>query len=285
MPSYSLAGGIDATYAVAAGKTTVAISSRSRLNQRAVYVGTGQMIFHWVQEGKTQVWRCDTTMLDPVTAQVQERTEEDGSQRLEVELTEVYPAGLLLQGRVVGTLMAPAVHVDVPMGSDVWVFLVRSPWFPMKLSVERPALAVEHGADKAAASLGVAVDGSLSAQVSLSGTAFKSASLLVKRTLGSYSSEEMVSEIGVGTQTALWKPIVRVFDLVLVTKGNVSESQFADIARGLGAEVSSGFFGTGSLQGDFVLCDGPAFSYAWVLKGHRGFLENEEDRTGAKLSW
>jgi len=285
MPSYSLAGGIDASYAVAAGKTTVVISSNTRLNHRAVYVGTGQMTLHWVQEGKTQVWRCDTAMIDPAPAQVQEETAADGSQRLEVELTNVYPAGVLLQGRMVGTLMAPAVHVDIPMGSDVWVFLIRSPWFPSRLQVGRTELAVEHAPDRASASLAIAADGGLSAQVALSGTAFKKASLYVKRTLGSYSSEELVSEVEAGTQAATWRPITRAFDLVLVIKGNVSESRFADIAKGLGAQLSSGFLGPGSLQGDFVLCDGPAFSYTWLLRGHRGFLENEEDRTDAKFMW
>jgi len=285
MPSYSLAGGIDASYAVAAGKTTVTISSRSRLNHRAVYVGAGKMTFHWVQEGKTEVWRCDTAMLDPAAAHVEEEIGEDGSQKLEVEMVNVYPAGLLLQGRMVGTLMAPAVHVDVPMGSDVWVFLVRSPWFPVKLQVDKAALAVEHGADRADASLGISADASVTAEVSLSGAGFKSASLFVKRTLGPYSSEELVSEVKAGTQTVSWKPIIRVFDLILITKGNVSESQFADVARGLGAQVSSGLLGTGSLQGDFVLCDGPALSYTWMLKGHRGFLENEEDRAEAKFIW
>ncbi len=285
MPSLSLAGGVDASYAVAAGKTTVVITAAPRLNYRGVYVGTGQMIFHWVQEGKTQVWRCDMDMLDPAPAAALEKAGADGRVELEVEMPEMYPAGLILQGRMVGTLIAPAVHVDVPWGADVWVFLVRSPWFPLKLQVERTSLAAAHDADRAAALLGILQDGSVSAQVSITGAGFKNASLSVRRTLGQYSSEELVCQIEGGAQAAMWKPIMRAFDLVLVTKGSVSESQFASIARGLGAQVSSGFFGTGGVEGDFVLCDGPALSYAWVLKGHRGLLENEEDRAAAKFTW
>ena len=285
MPSLSLAGGIDASYAVAGGKTTVTITSGSRLNHRAVYIGTGQMLFHWVQQGKTEVWRCDMAMLDPVPVQVREKAGADGRQELDVEMTAMYPAGMILQGRMVGTLMAPAVHVDVPFGADVWVFLIRSPWFPLKLQLDRVDLAVEHGADRVGASLGVQPDGGVAAQVVVAGTGFKNTSLSVRRTLGVHTSEELVCEVGAGAGAAAWKPILRAFDLVLVTKGNVSESQFASVARGLGAEVSSGIFGTGGVQGDYILCDGPAFAYAWVLKGHRGFLENEEDKADAKFTW
>ena len=280
-----MAGGVDASYAVAAGRTTVAISSKERLKHRAVYVGTGQMTFHWVQEGKTQAWKCDISMVDPVATQVAETAGNDGSQRLDVDLGEVYPAGFLLQGRMVGTLTAPAIHVDVPFGSDVWVFLVRSPWFPLKLLIDRPVLTAEHDASRVTASLNASGDGSLNVQMAVDGTGFKSASLVVKRTLGSYSSDELVCELGAGSQAFTWKPIVRVFDLLLVTKGSISEPKLADIARGLGAQTSSGVFGGGSVEGDFVLCDGPATSYTWLLKGHRGLLENVEDQTDARFTW
>jgi hypothetical protein len=280
-----LAGGVDASYAVAAGKTTILISSKDRLKHKAVYVGTGQMTFHWVQEGKTQAWRCDISMVDSVAAQVAETTGTDGSQQLEVELGDVYPAGCLLQKRMVGTLVAPAVHVDVPFGSDVWVFLIRSPWFPLKLQIDRPILTVEHDTSRVTASLNILGDGSLSAQVAVDGTKFENASLVVKRALGSYSSDEAVGEVGTGTQAFAWKPIMRVFDLVLVTKGSISESNLADIARGLGAQISSGVFGAGDVEGDFILCDGPATSYIWTLKGHRGFLENVEDQTASRFTW
>ena len=285
MPSYTLAEGIDASYEVAAGKTTAIIASREQLKHRAVYVGTGQMIFHWVQEGKTQVWRCDVSMLDPVESQVTETADNDGNQRLEVEMREMYPAGLLLQGRMVGSLLAPAVHVDVPWGRDVWAFLIRSPWFPFKLQVDKPALAVEHKASRVTAGLNLPGDGSVNAQMAIDGTDFKKASLVVKRSLGSYSSDEEVCILEAGTQVVSWRPIVRAFDLLLVTHGSISEPQLAQIARGLGAQISSGIFGGGSVEGDFVLCDGPAMSYVWKLRGHRGFLENVEDQTDSKISW
>src|SRR5271157_1060364 len=260
MPSYSLAGGIDATYAVAAGETTVTINSKERLKHRGVYTGTGKMFFHWVQSGKTQTWRCDLSMLDPVAVQAGETVGEDGSQRLAVGLKDVYPAGCILQGVMVGALLAPAVHVDVPFGEDVWVFLIKSPWFPLRLQMDKPVLSVAHDTSKATASLGIQGDGSVNAQVAMEGTGFKSASLVVKRTLGPCSSDEVVCEVTAGPQAFVWKPIARAFDLVLVIKGAVSEGRIAEVARGLGAQIASGLLGGGRVEGDFVLCDGPATS-------------------------
>jgi len=57
-----------------------------------MYVGAARMTFHWVQEGKTEVWRCNTAMLDPAAAQVVEKIGGDGSQKLEVEIVNVYSA-------------------------------------------------------------------------------------------------------------------------------------------------------------------------------------------------
>jgi len=285
VPSYSLADGVDASYVVAAGRTAVVITSQNRLKHRAVYAGTGQMVFRWVQTGKTQVWQCETKMLNQTATEALETVGRDGRQRLEVELRDVTPAACILQGNMVGTLVAPALHVDVPLGSDVWVFLIRSPWFPLKLQVDKPLLTVEHKASRATASLGVLANGSVTARVLIDGTGFKSALLAVKRTLGAYSSSELVCQIGTGSQSLEWKPISRLFDLVLVTKGEISESKLVDVARGLGAQISSGILTSGSVQGDFILCDGPATSYNWSLKGHRGLMENVEDQTEARFTW
>jgi hypothetical protein len=285
MPSLSMAEGIDASYEVAAGQTTVQIRSNSRLNIRAVYSGTGQMLFHWVQEGKTQVWRCDLSMLEQRQVEVKETTGQDGSQVLEVGLEPMYPAGLMLKGRFVGALISPALHVDVPWGSDVWVFVIRSPWFPLNLQFDRASLSVKHNMSEVSATISTMAGGSATGQVVIGGTDFKNASLAVKRTLGFNSSEEQVCEAVPGTQPFSWNPIIRAFDLTLVVKETLTESHLVEIAKGLGAQESSGFFGPGGVEGDFILCDGPAISYSWILRGHRGLLENPEDQTGAKFTW
>jgi hypothetical protein len=285
MPCYSLVEGVTASYLVEAGTTKVTISSRSPLKHRDIFTGTGQMVFHWVQEGKTQAWKCDISMADRSPAQVEETPAPDGSQNLGVVLKELYPAGLLLQGRMVGALVAPAIHIDIPWGTDVWVFMVRSPWFHLQQQLGKPTLAVQHDVSKATANLALSPDGGLSAQVAMEGTSFKNASLALRRTLGQFSFEEVVCSIGAGSGTFSWTPILRSFDLMLVTKGSISESQLAEVARGLGAQVSAGMFGSGSVEGDYVLCDGPALSYAWTLKGHRGFLESAQDQTDARIGW
>ena len=276
---------MDASYAVAAGQTAVTIRSKSRLNHKAILVGMGQMLFHWVQEGKTQVWRCDMSMADARPAEVNETTGEDGSQVLEVGLGNVYPAGLLLRGRLEGTLQAPAIHVEVPWWKDVWAFLVKSPWFPVQLQFDKASLSVRHDSDAVTASLGVEQGGGVAGQLAFEGTGFKNASLTVRRTVGPYSSDELVCEATPGVQAFAWKPIERIFDLLLVTGGRMSESQLAQVAKGLGAQMSSGLLGPGSVEGAFVACDGPSVSYSWVLKGHRGLLENDEDSAGAKFAW
>ena len=65
----------------------------------------------------------------------------------------------------------------------------------------------------------------------------------------------------------------------------MNESNFMDIVRGLGASVSSGFLGGGTMQGDFVLCDGPSMGYSVMLTGDSGFLEHPHDETGVTLTW
>ncbi len=285
MPTLSFEGGVVASYAVAAGQTVLTIRSGSRLNYRAISVGSGQMHFHWVQEGKTQVWKCDISMAAARQAEANETSDQDGSQALQVNLGGIYPCGLLLRGRMEGSLVAPAVHIDVPWSRDVWVFIIRSPWFPLKLQVDRSLLSVKHDSSGVTASLSTSGGGGTAGEIAFSGTDFKNASLVVRRTLGAYSSDETVCEAPPGVQGFAWKPIERDFDLVLVTSGQMSEPQLAEVAKGLGAELSPGFLGPGSVEGTFVLCDGPAISYSWVLKGHRGFLENAEDSTAAKFTW
>lgn len=263
LPSLSFAGGVEASYEVAAGQTSVTISSDSRLNPRGIYAGTGQMVFHWVQHDKSESWECEISMADQVPVQAQDVSTGDGTQKIKVNLGNVFPAGLILQGRMVGTLVAPAVHLDVAWGSDVWVFLVRSPWFPLRLQLAKPALVVQHGTSRATAELGVS-GANVSAQVAVNGADYKEASLTLVRTLGSYTSKEAVGEMAGGlggAQSFGWKPIWRSFDLVLVTKGSISESQLGDLVKGLGAETTWGLFGPGGVQGDFILCDGPALTY------------------------
>jgi hypothetical protein len=145
-------------------------------------------------------------MPDSTAAQAEVRAREDGSQEIEVELQNIFPAGLVLDGGLIGALTAPAVHINVPWLRDVWVFLVRSPWFPLRFQTDRPMLSLERNGSKATVLLGLPSDGSLTAQVALEGTGFKNASLVVRRTIGSHSADELVGEIEGSTRMFAWKP-------------------------------------------------------------------------------
>src|SRR5437016_12645327 len=83
-------------------------------------------------------------MLDPQIIQPEEATDTGGSQTLTFTLQESMPAAGLLRRRWEGMFLAPAIHIDVPMGRDIWFFLIRSPWFPFKPSVSKPLLSIAH---------------------------------------------------------------------------------------------------------------------------------------------
>src|SRR5438876_4735969 len=94
-------------------------------------------------------------MLDPQIIQPEEATDTGGSQRLTFTLQESMPAAGLLRRRWEGMFLAPAIHIDVPMGRDIWIFLIRSPWFPLKPSVSKPLLSIAHDHSIANASINI----------------------------------------------------------------------------------------------------------------------------------
>lgn len=281
-PCSSLYKGADATYSVDGGRASVTINADSRLKIRAVYVGIGQMRF-WMKPNAFERgarWACETSMTDQTQVQTHIEVAEDGRQKIEADLQNVFPAGFILDRGLLGALAAPAVHIEVEHGKDIWVFLMRRPWFPTKFQVERQSLSLEHDATTIYASFGVGPDGNLSAQVSLDGAGFKKASLVVRRSLGSATTEEVVGEVEEGTQSFEWSPTTRDYNVLLVTEDSISTSQLWEVAGGLGADAAKSVFGHG-LKQNFVLCDVPAISYSIVLKGHRGLLENSQDEMSA----
>lgn len=284
MAVYSLVKGVEVEYITAAGKPAVRLRSGGLIKHRAIDGGAAQLLFHWVQEGKTQVWRFEPSMPEPRPVQAEE-TQEDGAQLLTMALDEILPATGVIKDRMQGVIAAPAVHIDVPWGPDIWMFLIRSPWFQLKQRIDRATLSVEHESGRAVASIGPSGSGGILVELSVSGTSFKKASVSVRRTIGQFTSDELVGEVQTGTQTFTWDPIMRSFDLCLVTRATMKESDFVDLMRGLGASVSSGLFGGGAMQGDFVLCDGPSMGYSVILAGDSGFLEHPHDETGFTLTW
>ena len=285
MPVYSLVGGIQVEYGIGAGQPIVKLKSSRGIAHRAVYTGTGVLFFHWVQEGKTQAWRCDSSMLDPQIIQPEEATATDGGQTLTFTLQESMPAAGLLRRRWEGMFLAPAIHIDVPMGRDIWIFLIRSPWFPLNPSVSKPLLSIAHDQSIANASISILPTGGLTAAVSNTGTSFKKVSLVMSRRVGEFVSEEVIGEVSSGTGNLSWRPIMRSFDLCFAMSSSMSMGELAGVAQGLGAQFTSGFFGPGSMIGDYILCDGPRTGYSLLLRGDLGLLRHEEDSTQASLAW
>ena len=285
MPSLSFLKGVDASYSVAGDRTTVSISSESSLKSRPILVGTGNYTFAHSHPPKGgSVWISGVGLSDSAAAQANETVGQDGLRRTEVDLAGIFPAAFVLGTDMTGCLSAPAVQVKVPWGKDIFVFLIKSPWFPLKFQLDRSLLSLEHDSSRAAAVFSVMGDGNLAAQVNLDGTGFKKVSLIMRRTVRTHSFDEPIGELEGGSQTFTWKPIVRQFDLLLVTGWHLPLPMLGQFARSLGAQVSTSRLNGWNLSETFVLCDGPAISYSLVLRGHRGPLENMEDHTDARFT-
>src|SRR5947207_14039442 len=135
LPVYSLLGGIHTEYAIAGGKPIVRLRSSGEIRHRGAYTGTAMLLFHWVQEGKTQAWRFDPSIPDPQPIRPEETTDSEGSQSLTFTLGEFLSAAVLLLSRLEGASFAAAMSLDVPLEVDIWVLLLRSLWYRFTLSL------------------------------------------------------------------------------------------------------------------------------------------------------
>jgi hypothetical protein len=156
IPSYNIASGYEASHSVSQnGNTTVNVRSISPMKFRAVYLGMSSLEFMWVSSGKSSHWQFTPTLLDPTPAQYSEVTADDGqSQIINVEIgNRMFPAAGLLKTSITGEIRAPAVHFDMPHAFDLWVFPLRSPWFPLKIGIEKSPLTISHGFAQATAQI------------------------------------------------------------------------------------------------------------------------------------
>ena len=257
--SYNMASGYEASYVVSQdGNTTVNIRSSSPLKFRAVYVGTASLEFMWVSSGKSSHWQFTPTILDPTLAQYKEITSDDGrSQIVDVDIgNRMFPAAGILKTSITGEIRAPAVHFDIPRAYDLWVFPLRSPWFPMKINVEKTPLTISHGSARAEAQIessftNLSNEKSLRVDASVYGEGFKRVWLTLKRSVNRASVEETIGEVTNGLGSFTWKPTLSNFDVVLVTYSNMDLTQFLDFLKYLGAETHKSFFTGSFMQNDF----------------------------------
>lgn len=290
-PSYHLAAGHEASYAVSQeGNTTVAVYSRPPLNFREVYVGAASLELGWVSTGKSRSWQVTETILDPTPAPHTETLAADGqTQIVNVELgNKMFPASGLIDTNIDGEIMAPAIHFDVPHGYDLWVFLLRSPWFPLKVNVEKSPLNIAHNSAQATAEVesinpDEGGEGSLRADLSVHGEGFKQVTLSMQRSMKRASVEETLGELTSGMETFNWKPKIRNFDVLLVTPSNVNLGAFVEFLKYLGAEVNQGGFWSPTLLNYFLLCDGLNMGYRLRLSGEKHVLGHEKDEAVVML--
>ena len=290
--SYNMASGHEASYSVSQdGKTTVSIRSSSTMKFRAIYVGTANLEFLWVSSGKSSHWQFNPTILDPAPAKYTQTTSEDGqSQIVNVDIgNRLFPASGLLNTNITGEIQAPAVHFDLPHAYDLWVFLLRSPWFPLKIDIEKSPLTISHGSAQATAQIesnftNLGDIRSLRAEVSLYGEGFKRVWLTLKRSVNRATVEETVGEITSGMETFTWKPMLRNFDVVLVTYSNMYLTQFLDFLKCLGAETHQSFLTGSYMSSNFLLCDGLTIGYRLSLTGEKHLLGHERDETRITLT-
>ncbi len=288
--SYNLADGHKAAYYVSpSGNVMVNIQSSSPLKIRAVYVGEARLQFMWVSSGKSSHWQFTPTLIDQSPAQYSEQNQ---GQIVSVELgNKLFPATGIIKPNITGEIRAPAIHFDVPYASDLWVFLLRTPWYPLKIGFDKSPLSISHDSSQAMAELQSGSDNlggdekTLKAYVSLHGEGFKKVSLILKRNVGNIHVDEPLGEITTGMATFNWKPSVSNFDIALITNSTMYLKQFLGFLKYLGAETHESIFSMGSyMPNNFLLSDAPAMNYTLSLVGEKGFFMHEKDETKLTLS-
>ncbi len=289
---YSMVSGRDAKYIVGQdGKVTVSINSTLPMKFRGVYVGSASVQFRWVSTGKSTTWQFTPTLQDPKPAQFTTSTADDGEgQIVSVEFGDrIFPAAGLVNPSVTGAIAAPGIHFDLPHAYDLWVFLLRSPWFPLKLGVEKTLLTVTHGFARGTAHLNNSIDQdegeSLRADLTTVGEGFSRVWLSLRRSLAGFSIDETIGENKTGMDQFTWKPALRSLNLLLVTPSNASLTSFLGFLQFLGADAKTSSFSflRKCLLNDFILCDGPAMDYTLSLVGEKHIIGHERDESKISL--
>ncbi|MGA2683012.1 MAG: hypothetical protein ABSF44_14575 [Candidatus Bathyarchaeia archaeon] len=291
VPSFNMASGHEASYGVSQdGNTAVAVHSIKPLNFRGIYIGAASLAFGWDSDGKSRYWRFTPTILDPTRAQYSEASADNGqTQIINVNLGDkMFPVSGLIDPSLNGEIIAPAIHFDLPHAYDLWVFLLRSPWFPLKIGIEKSSLNISHNLAQATAEIenispDLGSEQSLRADVSVHGEGLNLVKLTMQRSMKRVSLDEELGELTSGMQTFNWKPTIRNFDVLLVTPSNMDFGEFVDFLKYLGAEIHQGKFMPASLINYFLLCDGLNVSYRLSLTGEKHFLGQEKDETAIML--
>ena len=192
-------------------------------------------------------------------------------QSLKVELPERYACTILFSRKSdyrMGVIGAPALFLDngnPDLHSGIWIFALRSPDAAPAYLPERPSLSVSHDSGQATASFASGSGGTLEGHLSISGSSYHEAELLLRRSFMGVSLDVLIGRVQSDLAPFAWKLGGNAFNLISIfTPGTfgfgMAEKQFAEIF-GDPAEFFS---------------DGPGIQYSLLLKGHRRLFSDED---------
>lgn len=265
------------------GTATVTVRSKKPLKPRAVYVGEAAMQSMWVHSGKSSHWTFMPGIAKPEQAKYSQVM--DGEDQVTtVELGSIVATSGVVDVSGCGEIHTSAVHFDLPYATDLWIFILKSPSAPFKVTAEKPMINIAYTLAYANAQVENAGDeDTLRTYITMHGEGFTNLILSVQRHTTHCRTEEILTEFKYGAAAVIWKPTIRNFDVTLTTLSGVAHGDYLNFLKSLGAEIQSGFFG--SLKSNFVVCDGPKIEYALVLKGEKKYFGlMEETKTAVKLS-
>ncbi len=286
LPLYNLTDKHEAWYNISQdGITTVTVRSKTRLKPRAIYAGLGTLSLYLSSLGRRENWKFTPSLPIPTKVQYNERTDEGQNQIINVSVKNMlFPATGLIKSNVTGEITAPAVHFDLPHANDLWLFILRSPWFPIRIQAEKSSLTISHGSAQATAqieSINADQDKNqiLRANVSVHGEGFKHVQLVMERTVGIISMQETIGSLNQEIGTFVWKPSLRAFNTMLLTFSNMGLPECLDFLKALGAQTNQRSFSGSVLENDFLLSDGPTINYTLQLIGEKHILGHEKSET------
>lgn len=287
--SYDMTGENEAWYQTAEnGEVTVSVRSKTPLKPRAINVGEASLQFYWVHTGNSSHWQFTPTLINSRQANYSEST--DGqNQTIDIEFGKgIFPASGLINSKVCGEIRAPAVHFDLPYAYDLWLFILRSPQTPPRVQAEKLSLSITHALAQAVAQIKCGNEifgdeGTLRVYLNIHGEGFTKVEVNMKRHTKHSAVTETLGDVSDGGGSFSWRPQVRNFDVMLATSSSMAQGTLLDFLKYLGAEVKTGLFG--SINGDFLLCDGPAMKYTLSLKGEKKYIGKEEDETNVTVNF
>jgi hypothetical protein len=152
----------------------------------------------------------------------------------------------------------------------MWVFLLPSAWFPLKLAVEKTSLSIAHGSTQAMAQLesgttGLNGENILKAYVTSRGGGMKNVQVTLDRELGRTKMEDVIGEVGAsGMEPFSRKPFMRNLNVVLVAPSNMYIHQFVGFLKYLGADAKASFFSLEDYMPSLLFCS--ATDQPWTTR-------------------